>query len=367
VICRAPFCTYEHFDPEFKNASSHNPDGMCLLCGSCQTDTSGGRLSKATIAAKYAARQAETTVRSVKQHFMYFDEMPRIKLGDSLISYAETVLCTDTVDCLSLRREPSSGLLLLKMSMFDNKGEPLFEVEENTWSSEYKPWDFEYAGSTVTFRSAPGDIIFRAKLDAQNGVVEITHLNMRVGRSRVWLGGGKLHVARQSIDGSREVEFCAVFGDLNGKAAIFLDNREDVPMFAESIPLFHESFAGVTFARGGSVRVREWDVAIKGILPLPKKKRMGSSAPREAFVDGLLAVRTVQFPFWTEAEYYLNGILLASSPASVDDLGYDSDGAEISRYHLGPDDAFKFSTASGLIANREEDLPSAPKRPHRFL
>ena len=35
VICRSAVCQYEHIDPEFADAKSHEAEHICLLCGSC--------------------------------------------------------------------------------------------------------------------------------------------------------------------------------------------------------------------------------------------------------------------------------------------------------------------------------------------
>ncbi len=49
VICGSAIVTYEHFDPPFRDARVHRPDGITLLCGTHQLESSKGLLSKESI------------------------------------------------------------------------------------------------------------------------------------------------------------------------------------------------------------------------------------------------------------------------------------------------------------------------------
>jgi hypothetical protein len=366
VICRAPFCTYEHFDPEFKDATEHVPEGICLLCANCQLDTTAGRLSKEAIRRCYEARRAETRVESRKDNAFIFDRMPTVKLGESIIRQADTIICTDQIDCLSFERDEESGMFQINMRIFDHKGERMLEIANNTWVSEYAPWDFEVIGKTITFRSGPGQILFRAKLDAEDNTVEITHLDMAFENSRVRLENGRIVVSRISIDGSRQVWLAIVFEMLGCKAAVFMDNRVDVPKFHGGIPLLNNPFCGITFGRLGNGYIKIFSMGGKGIRPSTPRKEIHNPRPREAYVKGQLLIRTIDFPFWSEHEFYLNGVLLSDRPFSVDDYGECELGGSIELFHLGSNDAFKFRAKNGLIANSEAELIQPPARPHQF-
>lgn len=366
VICRAPFCTYEHFEPQFKDARKHDPDGICLLCPSCQTDTTAGRLSKATIKARYADRKAEDKAKSRKENFLFFDRMPTVKLGESTITYADTIICTDKIDCLSFRRDEDTGTFLVNMTIFDSDGEEVFRISENTWTSSYDPWDFEFKGKVITFRSKPRSIAFQASLDSENGLVEITHLDMTLDRSHVRIEDGLVVATRWSNDGTRAVEISVKF-EMAGHAAIFLDNREDVPLFASEIPILHRSFGGITIGRGAGAYVQYFSVRTHGIIGSAPTQNASQDGPAEAFVQGTLLTRHVKFPYWSEKEFILNGVSLEDPPYSVDDIGVDEHGGHIELFHVGRRDAFKFSKENGLIANSEEELETPPKRPHRFM
>lgn len=48
VICGEAFFDYDHFDPEYVDATEHNPDGIALLCDKHQRAKTAGRLSEAS-------------------------------------------------------------------------------------------------------------------------------------------------------------------------------------------------------------------------------------------------------------------------------------------------------------------------------
>mgnify|MGYP000194528317 CR=1 FL=1 len=253
------------------------------------------------------------------------------------------------------------------MAVFDVDGNEVLRISENTWTSKYKPWDFEFKGKVITFRSEPGSIIFRAVLDTEANSVEITHLNMTLDRSRVRIENGAVVATRWSNNGTRAVEIGMKFADMAGRAAVFLDNREDVPRRASNIPVLHGSFGGITIGRGASMCLQSFSVSTHGIVGEAPTMHPSQGGPREAFVQGKLLIRHVNFPFWSEKEYMLNGVILEDPPYSVDDVGLDEHGACIELFHVGPRDAFKFDKSNGLVANTEGELTRPPKRPHRFL
>ena len=49
VHCGRGFYTYEHFNPPFSEAITHDVNGIALLCGQCQLLATKGILSKETI------------------------------------------------------------------------------------------------------------------------------------------------------------------------------------------------------------------------------------------------------------------------------------------------------------------------------
>lgn len=330
-------------------------------------DATAGRLSKDVIRNRYMQRRSEPNVESRRENFMYFSRMPTVKIGASEIIHADTVICTDSLDCLSFHRDEGSGQFLMNMRIFDRESQKVCEITENTWLSEYLPWDFQFAGKVITFRAGPGRIIFRAILDSENCCVEITHLDMILENSRVRIENGDTIVTRESFDGTRAVEIGVRFVRMAGRAAIFLDNRQDVPGLVSVIPIIHQSFGGITIGRGATVCLQKVTVRTHGIYGLSNDINRDARSPMQAYVQGQLAWITVHFPFWDETEYYLNGVKLSNPPISVDDAGYCEDGGAMEIFLVGAPDAALFSKENGLIGYSVEELARPPLRPSGFL
>jgi hypothetical protein len=330
-------------------------------------DTTAGRLSKDVIRARYSQRRSEPNVESRRDNFMYFSRMPTVKLGASTIIHADTIICTDSIDCLSFRRDESTGQFLMNMRIFDRESKRICEITENTWLSEYKPWDFQFSGKIITFRAGPRKIIFKAALDSENCFVEITHLDMTLENSRVRIESGNIIASRDSFDGSRTVEVGTRFSGMACRAAIFLDNRQDVPNFVSEIRGFSKSFGGITIGRRANCHIQYFSVKTRGIYKTFRDINKGAKDPREAYIQGQLVKLTLHFPFWDEDEYYLNGVKLSQSPHSVDDVGYCEDGGPIEIFLIGAPDAALFSEDNGLLGYSVEHLARPPLRPHSFL
>ena len=58
VLCRCAFYEYEHIDPPFEHATSHDPSKICCLCSSCHSAVTRGQRSKQSVAAAYATIQS---------------------------------------------------------------------------------------------------------------------------------------------------------------------------------------------------------------------------------------------------------------------------------------------------------------------
>jgi hypothetical protein len=332
---------------------------MCLLCGTCQIDTTAGRLSKEVIRKLYENRQLEGEVESRKENFLFFSKMPKTYLGESTIERSDTVICTDSTNCLAFKRDPKTGTFLLDMHITDNHGRTILKVVENTWQSNYSPWDVEVSGASVTFRSGPGEICFRAEFNSTENFVRVTHLNMTIGRSNVSLSENLVVITRWSRNGSRHLSVGYQFIILDSKAAIFLDDRKDLPQEVEDFHIVSRPSYGISIARRGSLYIQQVAVLSGSGFSCPRALVSSQEdAPKQAYVKGTMVIQTVHFPFWTEDEFYINGIKVENRPTSVYDVGNCPLGGMIEVFHIvGPDASF-FSINTGLISTTLEDLPT---------
>jgi hypothetical protein len=86
VICRALGYDYEHIEPEFADAKKHDPEHICLLCGSHHDEVTRGRLSKEQVRRAYDGVQRSSKVRPPLYRAQLTDSL-KLGLGDSLFDY----------------------------------------------------------------------------------------------------------------------------------------------------------------------------------------------------------------------------------------------------------------------------------------
>ena len=153
VICgKAPY-QYDHFNPEFKHAREHNPDGITLLCYEHHGDKTARRINNTQVAAANAAPYSQTN-GSAYGKFYTAGNQPIVKLGNSSIEHCEVVLelCGDPVIWFSSVQDVKEGFRL-NAKIRDRAGKVIFWIDENVWRIGSGIWDVTIIGPRITIRS----------------------------------------------------------------------------------------------------------------------------------------------------------------------------------------------------------------------
>lgn len=113
VICGLGFYDYEHFAPDFVDATDHNPAGMTLLCPRCNQNRARGRLSRETVA---EANQNPVCIRNGHANEMFdfhSDPIAVVFAGVTFYDCAHLIMVNGR-SLLSVRppQEVSSPMLL---------------------------------------------------------------------------------------------------------------------------------------------------------------------------------------------------------------------------------------------------------------
>lgn len=163
VICGLAYYDYEHFDPDFKDAKEHNPEGMTLLCMQCNQKRARGTLSAATVA------RANDNPVCKQQGFAseLFDFGPDpIEVRFAGVSFVDckVLIQVHGVDLLSVRppEEPGSPVLLSGF-LADATGATTLKIVDNVWSAGDENWDVEVVGPLITIRRGPADIALQVR------------------------------------------------------------------------------------------------------------------------------------------------------------------------------------------------------------
>lgn len=164
VLCGLAYYDYEHFDPDFKDAKEHNPNGMTLLCMQCNQKRARGTLSAATVA------RANENPKCKQQGFAseLFDFGPEpIEVKFAGVSFIDcnTLIRVDGVNILSFRppEEPGTPVLLTGF-LADTTGATTLTINDNVWSAGDENWDVEAVGQKITIRRGPGDIALQIRV-----------------------------------------------------------------------------------------------------------------------------------------------------------------------------------------------------------
>ena len=178
------FTSNEHVDPEFSNATKHDPNCIVLLCGACHDRATRGLLSKVSI----KDRAKEPKCRQSGFSFGPFDigsDPPEIVLGTILARNAKTLvrICGD--DVFSIRPpEENGGPFSLDARFFDEDGKPILEIVYNEWRSSSDNWDVEIIGPRITIRKALGNFALVLRAEPPRRLViermEMVHKRIRV-------------------------------------------------------------------------------------------------------------------------------------------------------------------------------------------
>lgn len=170
VICGDAIFTYEHFNPPFKDAKTHDPKGMTLLCGGHQLETSKGLLSKETIA-KADASPFCKRVGYAKHLFDLGGRKPNLILGGANVSECGSKIEIDgqlTLQILPPGRK--SNIWRLSCHFIKEDGTTLCEIVENELILRSDNVDIEQRGARLSIYSDK-EAILELELQPPNALV----------------------------------------------------------------------------------------------------------------------------------------------------------------------------------------------------
>jgi hypothetical protein len=223
VICGLGFYDYEHFDPDFKDATSHDPAGITLLCSQCNQKRARGTLSRVRVA---KANEAPACLQAG-----YTREWLDLSAGDIQVELGNVLIrnCPDHLfsiegkAILSIRRsgDPDEPLLL-SGSFTDVDGKPTLEIVDNEWTAQTSNWDVEVVGSRITIRRGHGDIVLQVKTEVPH-TLKVERLDMRLGNWR--LNVSEDHGIRSFLNDQRALSIAGLELDGAGQVAAICLNE----------------------------------------------------------------------------------------------------------------------------------------------
>ncbi len=184
VVCGLGFITYEHLEPEFHDAHSHDINGIFLLCGGCANKRTKGVLSVATIK-RHAASPAAKRTGFAREYMDIDDTHPEVVAGAITGRRCKVFLRIDNEDVISIRGPEEPGApYRLNARIRDRQSNIILEVVDNEWRSSSENWDVETIGRSLEIRSRPNKISMRLRVEPPRRVVfdkiDFYHMGCRV-------------------------------------------------------------------------------------------------------------------------------------------------------------------------------------------
>lgn len=187
VICGSAICQYEHIDPEFTDAITHNPKGITLLCGSCHDKKTRGIYGKEFVLESMKNPKCKENGFT----FDYLDIGTKsiiIQIGNCTFIDVISLFSVDGVSLFTLI-PPNPKLIRepYKLSAYisDNEENGVFGIKENVWYGNIENWDIECIGRKIKIRKKLGDIVLDMEVIPREKII-IHKLEMNYKGYRIY-------------------------------------------------------------------------------------------------------------------------------------------------------------------------------------
>lgn len=178
VICGLSLYDYEHFEPDFKDAEKHNPNGITLLCMQCNQKRNRKVLSVETVSTANANPKC-LQQGFANEAFDFGSKSIKVKFAGVTFTRCDHLIVVAGIPVLSIKDpELEHEPYILSGRFCDHAGKATLEIEENVWSVGAGCWDVECEGPKITIRKGSGDIVLVLKSEPPDKLV-IERINMK--------------------------------------------------------------------------------------------------------------------------------------------------------------------------------------------
>lgn len=228
VMCRCAIYQFEHIDPEFADARKHDPNAICLLCGSCHDRVTRGRLSKETVKAKYLEIQNSQEISRPFEEFDLATNQISVVLGSATFEYLECLLRINGEDVLTIRPPKDGAAFPALNGIFcDRAGREIFRITDNVWEGPVDAWDVQISGTRLTIKADEHRTALALEVQPPN-TVRVTQLDMYKDNCRIVCDETQTLVG-QICGPAYSYIGLSNFVCRGGKAGISVDSRSGSP------------------------------------------------------------------------------------------------------------------------------------------
>lgn len=212
VVCGASIIEYEHINPEFHEATTHDVSTIALLCASCHGNVTRRFWSKEKIA------EARRNPRCRQRGFSWGaldigNHHPIIRFGGVTFRRCTIPIEVNGIPVFQIEQPEISGApFRLTANFTDMTGQPLLVICQNEWSARSTVWDAEFVGGRITIRDKEDSQRLILKVEPPHGIA-VEQLHMQVGGHLfigdtdtlrvIFPGGGVCDFTNSGMDGAR--------------------------------------------------------------------------------------------------------------------------------------------------------------------
>ncbi len=161
VHCGKGIYTYEHFNPTFNEARTHDHRGIALLCGRCQLLTTKGMLSKETIQKDvndpFCKRQGYSN-EFFDLAFPVLVSFGNFKYYASKDKAEHVILRVNNETTLGCSQDPAGGPTQLSAVFRDQNNQVCLEIVKNEWRASTQNWDITQTAKKIHIYEAERQI-----------------------------------------------------------------------------------------------------------------------------------------------------------------------------------------------------------------
>jgi hypothetical protein len=152
VVCGFAIGDYEHIDPEFKDATEHDPNRMAFLCMQCHGKVTRKFWSKE----KIWKAKSNPHARKKGHAWEAFDvgeSWPRVSIGSFHMTRCPNLITINGKTAFGISPpEEFGGPFRFNARFTDPDGNVLLFIKDNVWEANVINWDVEATGGRIKFK-----------------------------------------------------------------------------------------------------------------------------------------------------------------------------------------------------------------------
>jgi len=231
VICGLIPYDYEHIEPGFSGAQSHDPNCMTLLCGSCHDQVTRGWIPKSEV--WKAKNNPKCTQKGYNSQMLWPGKaIPDLMIGNTLFEDCPKPILVAGEPVITFGYpEEGDNKISITGNFHDSSGEKIATITNNEWRGLTSNADINVRTvggyPTITIK-ASGESIFELVLDLTHNRITISKLKLMYMGNRVEVVDFGEYGKHISIMGCKEGDQGAGFhwspGVVKGIESLSLDS-----------------------------------------------------------------------------------------------------------------------------------------------